>query len=188
MRNQGSTNGRSLPTVRWLTTMAALALSAMGASAQTLSAPSLSNASSADEFNGSSSNPSWQRASGTQTLSTSASTFSTRYFGNASADCGPACSSRTETLSSNYTVSWTATAPNIYRLQIDTRRTAGLTIGDDGSDGAQATMGSLSCTNSGGTVTSGGCTMGDPADNTSGSTSDVNVNQTASMTVCRQSL
>src|SRR5262249_31788175 len=65
---------------------------------------------------------------------------------------------------------------------------AGLTIGDDGSDGAQATMGALSCTPSGGTVASGGCTLGSGGSNTSGSTSDVNVNQTNTLTVCGQSL
>ena len=49
-------------------------------------------------------------------------------------------------------------------------------------------MGALACTPSGGTVVSGACTAADPADNTSGSTTDVNVNQTNTLTVCGQSL
>ena len=177
---------RSMRTLGAVT--AVLALSVATASAQTLSAPSLGNASSPNESSGSSANPSFQRFSATSTLSSGATSFATRYFGNASADCGPACGSRTETLSSNYTVSWTATAPNLYSLSIATQRSAGLTIGDDGSNGAQATMGALSCTPSGGTVTSGACTLGDPADNTSGSSTDVNVNQTNTLNVCGQSL
>jgi len=160
----------------------------VGSSAQTLSAPSLSNASSTDEFSGSSANPSYQRASGTQTLSTGGTSFQTRYFGNASADCGIACSSRTETLSSNYTVSWNVTAPAslIYRLTIDTRRTAGLTCVDEGTGNCVSSMNALSCTPSGGTLVSGACTLADPADNNTNGTSDVNVNQTASMVRCGQ--
>jgi hypothetical protein len=166
--------------------LAGFAASAWG---QTLSAPSLSNSSSANEATSSSANPSYQRFSATQTLSSSATSFQTRYYGNASADCGAACSSRNEALSSNYTVSWTATAPNIYSLSIATRRTAGLTIDDEGSNGAQANMGALSCSPSGGTVTGGACTLTDPPDNTAGnSDTDVNVNQTNSLTVCGQSL
>src|SRR5262245_56767505 len=169
--------------------IAAFALSAASASAQTLSAPSFSNSSSPNEATPSSDNPSFQRFSATQTLSSSATPFQTRYFGNASAHCGPACGSRTETLSSNYTVSWTATAPNIYSMTIATRRTAGLTIDDEGSDGAQATMGTLSCSPTGGTTLSGGCTLGDPADNSAtGADTDVNVNQTNSLVRCGQSL
>src|SRR5262245_32083969 len=177
MRHHGTTNGSRSGAIRWLATTAALVLSAAAASAQTLSAPSFSNSSTANESSGSSANPSFQRFSNTSTVSSGATSFSTRYFFNSSADCGPACGSRTETLASNYTVSWTATAPNIYRLQIDTRLTAGLTIGDDGSDGAQATMGAVSCTPSGGTAVSGACTLATTGSNTSGSTSDVNINQ-----------
>ena len=63
---------------------------AVPASAQVLSGPSLSNASSPNESSGSSANPSFQRFSNTQTVgSPTALTFQTRYFGNASADCGP---------------------------------------------------------------------------------------------------
>jgi hypothetical protein len=172
--------------VRWVSTAALLGLSAVPTAAQTLSAPSLSNASSMPEF--SDGNPSWQRTSGTEILSATATSFATRYFGNASADCGANCDSRTETLKSNYTVSWTAAAPNLYVLRIDTRRTAGLTIGDEGTDGAQARMGPLSCTPSGGTVVSGACALTDPGDNSSGDTSDVSVNQVNSLAVCGQSL
>ena len=113
----GNCRTRAIRSMRTLGAVtAALALSVATASAQTLSAPSLGNASSPNESSGSSANPSFQRFSATSTLSSGATSFATRYFGNASADCGPACGSRTETLSSNYTVSWTATAPNLYSL------------------------------------------------------------------------
>jgi hypothetical protein len=141
---------------------------AASASAQVLSAPGLSNASSPNEATASSANPSYQRFSNTSTLGTAPLTFSTRYFGNVSADCGPACTVAMRSCPPTNTVSWTATAPNIYSLSIATRRTAGLTIGDDGSNGAQAVMGALACTPSGGYVTSGGLHPRRPADNTSG--------------------
>jgi hypothetical protein len=172
--------------VRWVPTAAALALSTVPALAQMLSPPSWTPASSAGEL--SHGNPSFQRTSDIAVLSAAPTSFETRYFGNASADCGANCDGRTEILKSDYTVSWTATAPNLYVLEIDTRRTAGLTIRDEGADGAQAKMGALSCTPSGGTLVSGSCMLSDPADNFSDATSDVAVNQINSLVVCGQSL
>lgn len=108
-------------------------LSITAAHAQ-MSGVSFMNSSTANELvNGIFDNPTFERESGTQTLTPSGPTIATRYFALASADCGPACGPKTETLNTNYTVNWNVTAPNIYRIQIDTRRTAGLTCVDEGT-------------------------------------------------------
>lgn len=159
------------------------------ASAQ-LSAPSLSNSSTGNELvNGLFDNPTYERESSTQNVGVpNGTTFTTRYFGLVSADCGPACGPKTESMTTNYTVSWNVTAPNLYRVQIDTRRTAGLTCVDEGTGNCVSAMNNAACTPAGGTLVSGGCTLADPADNNTSGTSDVNVNQTNSTIRCGQSL
>src|SRR5262245_18621193 len=107
----GQVNRRLMGVAAGVAALVLVAVCARDVAAQ-VSAPSFSNSSSANESTGPSPNPSFQRFSDTQTLSTGSTGFQTRYFGNTSADCGPACGPKTETLDTNYTVSWTVTAAN----------------------------------------------------------------------------
>jgi hypothetical protein len=130
---------------------------------QSLSGISLANASSADEEAvGLFDNPTWERESGVQTLSSSATQFQTRYSATVSADCGIACGGRNEVLDTNYTVSFNASAPGAYRLTVSTQRVGDLNRIDEGGGDADSDIGAVACTPSGGTVESGACTLTDP--------------------------
>lgn len=107
--------------------------------------------------------PSYDRQSSVQTQSTSASQFAVRYASTASTDGGTLCNSRTETLSSEYTVSFTVTAPVAYYLDVTTSLVGELDVDYDGGlVGGSADITGVSGSFTGGTLISGGLSLDDP--------------------------
>ena len=164
---------------------AALALSVVTASAQTLSGPSLGNASSPNEATASSSEPlvsALQRDQHpVQRCDLLRDALLRQRLGGLRS-----CLRQPDGDAQLRTTPWSCDGHRAQplRLSIATRRTAGLTINDDGSERRPRPRWAPSAVRtSGGTVISGACTLGDPADNASGSSTDVNVNQTNSLNV-----
>ncbi len=84
-----------------------------------------------------------------------ATTFTARYSEIVATDTG-IYTSRTETLNTNYTITFTVTAPSTYSLTVDTSRIGALTLVDDGTGSATASLGAASGSQSGGVLSSGG--------------------------------
>jgi hypothetical protein len=133
--------------------------------AQSLSAPVPANNSSPNELNLSDLGTSWDRQSQITTLSNSGTAFELRYASSVSCDSGAFGSARTETLSSDYTISFSVTAPAAYYIDVDTRRTGDLGARYDGGiTGGNATLGAVSGVQTGGSFVSGSLNLADPSD------------------------
>lgn len=118
----------------------------------------------ADEFSGGLF-LSYEREHGIQTPINTSTQFRKRYFGLVSADSGAFGGARDEVLNSDYTVTFSVVAPNLYRVTVLTERHGCLNTVDDGRDAdAQAGTTGVSCTASGGTYLSGSCILADVAD------------------------
>ncbi|MFN8640884.1 MAG: hypothetical protein U0802_04200 [Candidatus Binatia bacterium] len=158
---------RRSPFVGIIGLVVALAAGAAAPAAAQLGAPSLTNASSATESAGSGCK--YARRSSVATTGSSPSSFSTRYIATVAADNDSpflgTCSQRIETLATNYTVNFTATAPRLYRLTVATTRNGDINTRDDGggaNNDARADQGAVGCSLSNSTTVSGGCTLADP--------------------------
>jgi len=80
-----------------------------------------------------------------------ATNFTVRYSEVIGADTG-IFTSRTETLNSNYTITFTVTAPSTYSLAVATSRLGALTLVNDGSASATATLGAVTGGQTGGVL------------------------------------
>jgi len=147
-------------------TIAALAcfVEAQGAMAQSITAVLVSKnaGNSTDQI--STANPSYERQSQVQVIASTATTFSTRYFGLTSADSGLFGDARLERLDSDYTIAFSVTAPGAYRLNVAQRRKGDLHLVEDNilASGHYADMTGLTAAFSGGSVTAGSLTLPDP--------------------------
>ena len=116
----------------------------------------------ANEF--SSGNPSFERESSVGITAASATSFSTRYIALVSADSGLFGAQRLETLASDYTITFTVSAPAAYTLTVATRRKGDLHLVEDNIFVADhyADMTALTGTQTGGSVVAGGLGLADP--------------------------
>lgn len=178
------TNGRQRRLGMVLRSAVALGMLASPAWAQ-LSHPTLLNNSNPNElFAGSVSNPSFERESGTAIVSSAAGAFVTRYFSLVTTDGdGGAASGLTEPLTSDYTISFTSTAPGAYRLTVDTHLTGDMNLVDDSANGATADVGSVSGTQMGGTIESGSLSLSDPGIASSSGGGSITINKSGSAVV-----
>lgn len=105
---------------------------------------------------------SYQRKSTTAVQSSSATSFTTRYAWVVGVDNGATAGDRTETLNTDYQVTFRVTAPGAYRLNVNTVRRGALTRVDDGGGNASADISGVTGSFSGGTLTSGTLNLADP--------------------------
>jgi hypothetical protein len=148
---------------RTVLAFAASGLLATSAGAQ-LSLPTFVNNSNPDEvFGGSATNPSFERESATELVSSAGGGFVTRYSSLVTVDGdGAGASAGVESLTSDYTVSFTATAPGAYRLTVDTHLSGDMHLVNDSPHGGSADVSGLSCTLTGGALESGTLGLPDP--------------------------
>ena len=131
------------------------------ASAQ-LSTPGLTNSSTANG-NSNGLNNSWDRQSLLSQLSAGAGSFQVRYSSQLSCDSGAFGANDTQSLTSDYTISFTATATVGYFLDVSTRRTGGVDVRYDGGiTGGEADITALTGTLSNATFVSGTLNLADP--------------------------
>jgi hypothetical protein len=109
-------------------------------------------------------NPSYERESFVQVTAATATSFTSRYYGLASADSGLFGAARLEVLNADYTLSFTVTAPAAYRLLVNSRRKGDLHLVEDNIFVADhyADMSALSGAFSGGTLSGGTLNLADP--------------------------
>ncbi len=141
----------------------AVLLAVSSAGAQTLSAPSLVNNSSADDFSNGSNN-SYDRQSAVATQTTTSSQFKVRYASTASSDSGAFGGNVTETMTSDYTISFTVNAPGAYYIDVAQQLTGELNvIYDGGVTGGSADISQVSGTQTGASASlSGSLAVADP--------------------------
>jgi hypothetical protein len=132
------------------------------ASAQ-LSLPTLTNSSNPDEVvAGTASTPSRERESFLDLVSTPSGAFTTRYISLVTVDGdGAGASAGVESISSDYQVDFTATAPGAYTLTVSTSLSGDMNLVNDGGSGT-ADFGPVTGTETGGTVTGGSLDIADP--------------------------
>jgi len=132
------------------------------ASAQ-LSAPSLNNSSNGNEtVAGSASAASRERLSSLSQISSPAGAFTTQYTSLISTDSdGGGAGSGVESIGSDYQIDFTATAPGAYTLTITTSISGDMHLVNDGTS-ASADIGTISGTQSGGSVVTGSLDIADP--------------------------
>lgn len=183
---------RNRATCRGLIPLIAAAI-AVSVSAGTAGAQSIGNLSiakggtnSADEVQ--TSNPRFQRASAVAAGLTSSTSFDARYSFLVAADYDGfqiIGASRTETLTAAYTISFQATAPGSYRLNVSTALRGDLNrIADGGGGNASAAISGVSGSQTGGTITSGALTLPDNADlGNGGGAGNVVINQSGSAVI-----
>ena len=166
----------------------ALSVGAGAAHAQSISNLSIvkNGTNSADEVQ--TSNPRYQRRSTVQVLSSSASSFDTRYGFLVAADYDGfqiLGNSRTESLTVSYTISFQVTAPGAYRLNVNSLLNGQMNrIADGGGGNAQAQVGATTGAQTGGTLASGSLALGNPGDlGNGGGAGNVPFNQTASAVI-----
>ncbi len=142
--------------------LAGLLVTAASAGAQ-LSAPALTNNSTADDFSGGANN-SWDRQSAVVQLSSSGTAFALRYKATVSSDSGAFGGNKTESLTSDYTISFTVTAPGAYYFDVATQLLGELDVDYDGGlTGGSADVSGVSGSQTGGTaVLSGSLDLSDP--------------------------
>jgi cysteine-rich repeat protein len=137
-----------------------------------LSAPSLSNASSADE-NDNGANNSWDRQSAAVQSSSSGTAFGVRYRATVSSDSGAFGANKTESLISDYTITFTVTAPGAYYIDVATQLLGQLdVVYDGGLTGGSADVSAVTGSQTGGTaILSGSLGLADPGSCTIGGSS-----------------
>ena len=164
LRNR-ATSRRLIPLIA-----AAIALSVGAGTAHAQSIANLSIAKGGTNSNDevSTSNPRFQRLSTVAIQSSTSTSFTTRYAFMVAADYDGFQffgASRTEALTVNYTVSFQATAPGAYRLNLSSNILGDMNrIADGGGGQAQAQVGGTTGTQTGGTLASGSLNLGNPAD------------------------
>lgn len=109
-------------------------------------------------------NPSYERESFVEVTAATATSFTSRYYGLVSADSGLFGNSRLEVLHSDYTLSFTVTAPAAYRLIVSGRRKGDLHLIEDNIFVADhyADMTALTGSVTGGTLSGGTLSLADP--------------------------
>ncbi|MDX2171448.1 MAG: hypothetical protein SF182_30565 [Deltaproteobacteria bacterium] len=109
-------------------------------------------------------NPSYERESAVQVIAATATAFTSRYSGLASADSGLFGDPRWETLNSDYTLTFTVNAPGAYRLIVAGRRKGDLHLVEDNilASGHYADMTALTGAFTGGTLSGGTLNLADP--------------------------
>ena len=153
------------------------------ASAQ-LSGLTLTNNSSANEFSGSSANPSYERRSALAVQSSSATSFATRYSATVDADSALGGGNKTETLATDYTLAFDVTAPGAYTLTVVTSRSGDLNVGTDIlSNSGTADTTAVTGTATGGTLAGGTLNLPDPGIASCGGPCTTSISQTASATI-----
>ncbi len=153
------------------------------ASAQ-LSGLTLTNNSSANEFSGSSANPSYERRSSLTVQTSSPTSFATRYSATVDADSGLGGGNKTETLATDYTLAFDVTAPTTYTLTVVTSRSGDLNVGTDilSNSGTADTTG-VTGTATGGTLAGGSLNLPDPGIASCGGPCTTSISQSASATI-----
>ncbi|MEW6269243.1 MAG: hypothetical protein AB1689_08105 [Thermodesulfobacteriota bacterium] len=127
---------------------------------------------------------SFQRKSTVAVSSSNSTSFTTRYAFVVGVDNGATAGDRTETLNTDYTVSFTVTAPGAYRLNVNTVRRGALTRNSDGGGNASLDIGGVSGSFTGGSLTSGGLGLGDPGSvGNDGSSTNLPFDQSASAVI-----
>ncbi len=134
--------------------LALLPILAGGAAAQGISGLSVAKntpPNSADSFeNGVLAGAQKESIVGVQPGATS-TTFTVRYAKIVGTDTG-IFTSRTENFTGNYTITFSVTAPGSYSLAVNTSRVGALTLVNDGSASATATLSALTGSHTGGTL------------------------------------
>ncbi len=144
--------------------LAVLGCSLVAVSAQAqLSAPSLTNNSTADDLSNGANN-SWDRQSAVAQQSSSGTAFAVRYRATVSSDSGAFGGDKTESLTSDYTIAFTVTAPGAYFFDVSTQLLGQLdVVYDGGLTGGSADISAVTGTRTGGTaVLSGSLSLADP--------------------------
>ena len=103
----------------------------------------------------------YERTSTVGVLSNDGIVARVRYQEIVGADTG-LFSSRTETLNSDYNINFNVTAPGAYDLNITTSLNGAFTIAEDGNGIANADMGGVTGSQTGGTVSTGTLSLTDP--------------------------
>ncbi|HXJ34767.1 MAG TPA: hypothetical protein VMS22_12105 [Candidatus Eisenbacteria bacterium] len=121
-------------------------------------------ANSPDETSGPGVNPSFERESFVTVTAATASAFTTRYKALVTADSGLFGDARLEHLDSDYTISFSVTAPGAYRVVVATHRKGDLHLIEDNIFVADhfADMSALAGSFTGGTLTTGTLNLADP--------------------------
>src|SRR5436190_6787888 len=139
-----------------------VAAAASTANAQSLSVPSAAkNAGNTGDDFSDGLITSYQRKTTVLVVSSSTSVFRVRYQEIVEADVGVGGSDVTESQNSDYTISFTATAPGAYRLNVSTSVKGAFTVVDDGDNGS-VDMSAINGTQTGGTLESGTLSIPDP--------------------------
>jgi cysteine-rich repeat protein len=135
---------------------------AIPAAAQ-LSTPSLTNNSTADDFSGGANN-SWDRQTAVVQQSSNGTVFAIRYKATVSSDSGAFGGDKTESLTSDYTISFTVTAPGAYYFDVATQLLGQIdVVYDGGLTGGNADISGVTGSQTGGTaVLSGSLNLADP--------------------------
>ncbi|MBY0276450.1 hypothetical protein K2Z84_13990 [Candidatus Binatia bacterium] len=184
LRNR-ATSRRLIPLIA-----AAIALSVHAGTAHAQSIGNLSVAkggtNSADEVG--TGNPRFQRASAVAVQTSTSTSFTTRYSFLVAVDYDGfqiLGANRTEALTANYTVSFQATAPGAYRLNVSTSLLGDINrIADGGGGNAQGSVSATTGSQTGGTLASGSLGLADPGDlGNGGGAGNVVVNQSGSAVI-----
>jgi cysteine-rich repeat protein len=153
---------RPLPQRAVVFAVLASCLVAAPAAAQ-LSTPSLANNSTADDFSNGSNN-SWDRQSALVQQSSNGTAFAIRYKATDSSDSGAFGGDKTESLTSDYTITVTVTAPGAYYFDVATQLLGQLdVVYDGGLTGGSADISAVTGSQTGGTaILSGSLSLNDP--------------------------
>lgn len=175
---------------------AVLVLSSLARAQAVVSTPTWTNASSPDEtvLSGIQDGCMAGRRSQVSVVSPGGgTTFTMRYAATVFEDnelYALSCPARHEILDTDYTLTFTATAPRIYNLILDTRRSGDANVRNDAipaeHDG-QADQGPVTCAWTGGTLVGGGCDLADPGPAILGGDVNQPYDQSNSLTLCATS-
>jgi len=155
------------------------------ASAQ-LSLPTFTNNSNPNEtVAGTATTPSRERQSATSLASSSpGSAFVTRYTSLVTTDSdGASASAGIESMSSDYTIDFTVTAPGAYLVTVDTHLSGDFNLVNDGASGATADISGVSGSFTGGTLTSGSLDLDDPGAASGNSGGSIGIDQSGTATI-----
>jgi hypothetical protein len=149
-----------------------------------LSLPTFTNLSNPDELSaGSASNASFERESSVSKISSVSGAFTSRYISLVTTDADGTAAGHVEALTSDYEIDFSATAPGAYVLTVDTSISGDLNLVNDSTHGAQADIGAVSGSQTGGTVASGTLSLPDPGIASSAGGGSVGISNNDSATI-----
>ena len=136
MTRRGTRRSRGLGLLAGTVVLAAAAV----VGAQSLSTPTFTNSSNPDELvPGTATTPSRERETSVSFVSSSSGAFTSHFISLVTVDSdGASASSGVESVSADYTMGFTVTAPGAYVLTVDTHLTGDLNLVNDGPSGASA--------------------------------------------------